>query len=243
MTHMQSISPRVSVIMPVYNVQAYVAKSIASILDQTFADFEFLIVDDGSTDNTPEIVRTFTDKRIRFFQKPHMGYVYHLNYGLAEARGEFIARQDGDDWSHPERFEKQVAFLESQPEYALVSSDMRLVDEQENSLGLLEYPTEPNYDMLIKRCCISHPVSMWRREVHERIGGYDEQFNKNCCEDYDLWLRMADYYRFYVLGEPLYMKREHAQSSIALNRWTYVPIYDDLARSRAKMRRIQLGAG
>ena len=112
MKNMRQLNPRISVIMPTYNVEQYVSEAISSILEQTFSDFEFIIIDDGSTDKTLEIIKAFKDSRIRLFQKLHLGTVYQLNHGLEEARGEFIARQDSDDYSHAERFEKQVNFLD-----------------------------------------------------------------------------------------------------------------------------------
>ncbi len=241
MTQKKKQSPKISVLMPVYNVAAFVAASIESILDQSFQDFEFIIIDDGSTDGTSEVVGVYEDPRIVFVQRRHLGTVYQLNFGLAIAKGEYIARQDGDDWSHPERLEKQIDFIESRPDYGVVSSAMSLVDEKGHSLKVLRYPAEPDYEKLMEKCCISHPASMWHREIHKRIGGYDEEFNKNCCEDYDFWLRVSEHFRICVLDEILYTKREHPKSSISMTRWSHVPIYDDLARIRAKMRRY--GAG
>ena len=233
---MRQLNPRISVIMPTYNVEEYVAEAISSILDQTFSDFEFIIIDDGSTDKTLEIIKAFKDSRIRLFQKLHLGTVYQLNHGLEEARGEFIARQDSDDYSHPERFENQVNFLDFHPEYAVVSSNMALVNRKKEPIDILCYPREPDYQKLMRKCCISHAASMWRKEINDTIGGYDEQFNKNCCEDYDFWLRVAEGYKIYVMDDVLYTKREHSESSISLTRWTYVPIFDELARRKAVMR-------
>ena len=224
--------------MPVYNVAPFVADSIESILNQSFKDFEFIIIDDGSTDGTADVIQSYGDHRIVSVQRRHLGTVYQLNFGLAVSRGDYIARQDGDDWSHPKRFEKQFDFLESRPDYAVVSSAMGLVDEKGRPLKVLRYPAEPNYDDLMKRCCISHAASMWRKDIHDFVGGYDEQFNKNCCEDYDLWLRVVEQYRIYVLNEVLYTKRERPESSIGQTRWTYVPIYDDLARIKAMAKRL-----
>jgi len=236
MTQKRRQNPKISVLMPVYNVAAFVTASIESILNQSFQDFEFIIIDDGSNDGTAEVVGAYGDPRIVFVQRRHLGTVYQLNFGLAIAGGEYIARQDGDDRSHPKRLEKQIHFLESRPDYGVVSSAMRLVDEKGRPLKVLRYPAEPDYEKLMKRCCISHPASMWRKEINDCIGGYDEQFNKNCCEDYDFWLRVIEHYRIYVQKEVLYTKREHPGSSISRTRWTYVPIYDNLARRRAKMR-------
>jgi glycosyltransferase involved in cell wall biosynthesis len=228
--------PEISVVMPTCNVGKYIAEAVCSILAQTCRDFEFIIVDDGSTDQTPRVIRSFQDPRIRFFQRPHKGTVYQLNFGLKQARGNYIARQDGDDRSHPERFERQVRFLETHPEYAVVSSAMELIDENDQPMGVLHYPEEPDYEKLMERCCISHPAAIWRREIHEHIGMYDEEFNQNCCEDYDFWLRVSGVYRLTVLDEVLYTKREHPKSSIHLTRWTHVPVYDELARTKARER-------
>ncbi len=192
--------PRISVIMPAYNVEPYVDRAVRSILEQRFENFELIIIDDGSTDGTPEIIRSFDDPRVRFFSRPRRGTVYQLNFGLSEVRGEYIARQDGDDYSHQERFERQVQFLDTNLEYGVVSSAMQLIDEWGDPLRVLRYPQEPDYDKFMEKCCISHAASMWRKEIHDSIGGYDEQFNKNCCEDYDLWLRVVEQYRIYVLN-------------------------------------------
>ena len=116
--------PKISVLMPVYNVAPFVADSIESILNQSFKDFEFIIIDDGSTDGTADVIQSYGDHRIVSVQRRHLGTVYQLNFGLAVSRGDYIARQDGDDWSHPKRFEKQFDFLESRPDYAVVSSAM-----------------------------------------------------------------------------------------------------------------------
>lgn len=234
---MPKLYPKVSVIMPTFNVAPFVDRAVISILEQRFENFELIIIDDGSTDGTTAIFRSFKDPRVRFFSRPHLGTVYQLNFGLSKVRGEYIARQDGDDYSHPERFERQVQFLDTHPAYGVVSSSMQLIDEWGKPLGVLHYPQEPDHEKLMEKCCISHAASMWRKQIHEVIGGYDEQFNKNCCEDYDLWLRVVERYRIYVLDEALYTKREHPESSIGQTRWTYVPIYDELARTKAMARR------
>jgi len=227
----------VSVVMPTFNVDDYIGDAITSILIQTFNDFEFIIIDDGSTDDTDRIIRSFKDSRIRYFQRSHLGTVYQLNFGLAQATGDFIARQDGDDYSHPERFEKQVAFLNDHSDYGVVSSAMQVIDVRKKNVSVLRYPSEPDFEKLMVSCCVPHPASMWRSEIYEKIGGYDETFNKNCCEDYDFWLRVVECYRIYIMNEVLYTKCEHPKSSIQLNRWNHVPIYDEMVRKRAVKRR------
>ncbi len=233
------VNPTISVIMPVYNVAPYIYRAVSSVLNQTFADFEFIVIDDGSTDKTAEIIRSFQDSRIRLYERCREGTVYQLNYGLRKARGKYIARQDGDDFSMPNRFERQVRFLETCPDYGVVSSAMRLIDEENRDLGVLRYPEAPDVEKLMEKCCISHPASMWHKEVNDRVGGYDETFNKNCCEDYDFWLRVIECYKIRVLNKTLYVKREHSQSSISKTRWTYVPVYDELARKKARQRHDQ----
>ena len=109
--------PKVTVLMPVYNARFYLSKAISSIINQTFKDFEFLIFNDGSTDNSADIIYSYNDRRIRFFNsEQNFGYVYHLNYGIEIAKGEYIARMDADDISFPTRLEKQVAFMDKNPE-------------------------------------------------------------------------------------------------------------------------------
>lgn len=234
---MKKSNSKVSVVMPVHNVGPYISEAVSSVLGQSFSDFDFIIVDDGSTDETPRIIESFRDKRIHLFRRPRLGTVYQLNFGLSRARGDYIARQDGDDCSHETRFANQVAFLDGHPQYGVVSCAMQLIDGNDAPMGTLHYPAEPDFKKLMERCCISHPASMWRREIHEKVGGYDEEFNRNCCEDYDFWLRVVEHYRIFILDEILYTKREHSGSSISMTRWTYVPVYDELARKKAILRR------
>ena len=124
MTHVESVTPAISVLMPSYNVEAYISEAIESVLRQTFADFEFVIMDDGSEDETPKIIQAYAkqDPRIRYFQRTHEGYVAMLRYGLLECRGALIARMDSDDISLPGRLEKQVAFLDSHPDHVFPSA-------------------------------------------------------------------------------------------------------------------------
>jgi len=234
---LDNIDPIISVIMPVYNVETYIARAVSSVLNQTFLRFEFIIIDDGSMDKTCKIIRSFADPRIRFYERHHLGTVYQLNFGLEQARGRYIARQDGDDWSTPDRFQRQIEFLERHPEYGAVSSGMRVIDENGTEIGVLRYPDEPDMAKLMERCCIPHAPSMWHKAVSDHLGGYDEAFNKNCCEDYDFWLRVVEYYRIHVLNEILYIRRDHSRSSIRGTKQTYVPVFDELARDKARRRK------
>src|SRR5215212_2827767 len=128
--------PTISVVMPVYNTEAYIAQAVESILKQTFADFEFIILDDGSSDRSFHIIQQYAenDERIRLFPLEHQGYVNLLRRGLAMCRGEFVARMDSDDVSMPQRFEKQVEFLRMNPDYVAVGSKVQLIDPYGSSI-------------------------------------------------------------------------------------------------------------
>ena len=127
---MSSTNPLISVCMAVYNAERYVAEAVESILNQTFGDFEFLILDDGSTDGSLDILRRYAerDPRIRLTSRPNQGLVASLNELVDQARGEFIARMDADDVSLPERFQREVDYLRDHPECVLVGSRVRLID-------------------------------------------------------------------------------------------------------------------
>ena len=119
--------PKLSVIMPAYNAEKYIGEAIESILNQTFTDFEFIIIDDGSSDHTADIIKGFHDERIRFIQnEKNSGVANTLNKGLELSQGEYIARMDADDISLPARFEKQVAFMEANPDVAVVGCGIEL---------------------------------------------------------------------------------------------------------------------
>ena len=130
-------APAVSVIMPVFNGRRYLAKAIASVLAQTFADFELIVVDDGSTDRTPEILARFAenDARIRIVSRPNTGIVGALNDAIAVARGEFLARMDADDLCEPERFAKQVEYLRAHPDCVIHGTQILRIDPGDLPIG------------------------------------------------------------------------------------------------------------
>src|SRR5512135_1833139 len=133
---MMSDPPLISVCMPVYNAERYIARAVESILGQTFGDFEFLILDDGSTDGSLEILRRYAnhDPRIRLTSRPNKGLPPSLNELVDQARGEFIARMDADDVALPERFARQVEYLRAHPDCVLVGSRVQLVDPEGDPL-------------------------------------------------------------------------------------------------------------
>lgn len=224
--------PKVSVLMAVYNGDRYLREAIDSILGQTFQDFEFLIINDGSTDRTREVILSYDDPRIRLVDNEHnLGLTQSLNRGLMLAKGEFVARQDGDDISEPERLAKQVAFLEANPEVALLGTWYKKIDAQGSLIGLRELPcdyTQIRWSLLFF-CPLVHSAVMLRKPtVVEQLGTYDESFSYS--QDYEFWSRIARHFPVANLNEPLVQYRVSPGSMTA----TYgVKVEDEPFRIRA----------
>lgn len=186
------MNPTISILLSVHNGLPYLEAAVQSILAQTFREFEFLIVDDASTDGTPDYLRTLTDPRIRILSLPqNIGLTAALNAGLREARGEFVARQDADDWSHPRRLELQLAYLQSHPRCAAVGSQARLIDGSGRSLGKKDFPLSPHgirFAHLFDNA-LAHTAVTFRRAEVLSLGGYDETWTAS--QDYELWSRLS----------------------------------------------------
>lgn len=200
-------SLKVSIVMSVYNEEALLERCLASIFSQTFADFECVVVNDGSTDGTGQILGCVKDARLRVISKLNTGLADSLNDGLEQARGEYIARMDGDDVMVPERLERQVAFLDAHPNVVLVGSFVR----QANGTGHLEerrFPTEdgPIRDCLLNQNPFMHSSVMFRRSVVTQVGAYDPRYLH--AEDCELWIRMARVGRVAIVPEFLVTRRE-----------------------------------
>ena len=197
----------ISVIMPVYNCERFVKEAVESILNQSYRDFEFLILDDASTDETISIIKQFKDSRIKLIKKlKNTGYTNSLNYGLSIAKGKYIARMDGDDVSLPNRFVKQVAFLESHPDVVVCGTNYKFIDS--NVVKLMPETHEDIKIGLLENTCFGHPTVMMRREVLERHNlQYD--FEKEPAEDYALWVTLLEYGKLYNLQEILLYYRVH----------------------------------
>jgi glycosyltransferase involved in cell wall biosynthesis len=211
-----STVPTLSVCMPVYNAERYIREAAESILHQTFTDFEFIIIDDGSTDDSREILEELArnDARIRLVSRPNTGYTKALNEALGLARGTYLARMDADDVSMPQRFEKQFAYLTAHPECVLVGSRILTIDPFGSPLY------EPNHklsheDIELQLLCgvgwaIVHPAAMMVREHVTALGGYRVQMEPS--EDLDLFLRLAERGRIANLPEVLLHYRQHIKS-------------------------------
>lgn len=207
-----SLSPSVSIIMGAFNAERTIRETLDSILSQEFKDWEFIICDDASTDDTLAICQQYANKHPGSFKvianDRNMKLAGALNRCLAVSRGKYIARMDADDISRPDRLRKLVSVLESQQDIDLVGSSMQRFDG--NGLGdVVKPPEHPDRYSLRKGAPFLHPTILARREVYERTGGYNEDPRVQRCEDRELW------YEFFSLGfvgmnlaEPLHLFRE-----------------------------------
>jgi len=204
--------PLVSVILPVYNDEKYIRFAIDSVLAQTFTDFEFLIMDDGSTDNTPAIIQSYPDNRIRYIKnEKNLKIVETLNRGIQLSKGKYIARMDSDDICTPERFEKQVAYLEEHPDVTVVDCIMQYIDE--NGIPLNQYNSTVRNFKEIKRTlpwtnCLGHSSVMYRTQI---TGQY--LYRNIVYEDLDLWYRLInDGHIIERIAIPMLLYRIHTNS-------------------------------
>jgi len=189
---MCSVSPLVTVLMCVFNDDKFVGQAIESILAQDFNDYEFIIVDDGSTDRTPEILRQYADRdsRIIIHRQANSGTTVAANRGLALARGTFVARLDSDDISFSHRLREEVALLTSNPDVALVGGGAEIIDTAGHVIGVRSIFTRSPVRTLRHRCIYQQSDVMFGRELVVGLGGYREKFRN--AQDYDLWLRISE---------------------------------------------------
>jgi glycosyltransferase involved in cell wall biosynthesis len=204
-------SPEVSVLMPARDAARWLAEAVESILAQTFASFELLVIDDGSTDDTARLLSRFAERdgRVKVLSGPARGLVAALNEGLAAARAPLIARLDADDIAHPERLAKQVAFLADHPDVGVVGSWAQEIDSRGRPLGLRAPETCPDRlsRLLARTNPLVHSSVMARTQLLRDLGGYRCAFE--AAEDYDLWLRVADQARLANLSDVLVSYRIH----------------------------------
>jgi glycosyltransferase involved in cell wall biosynthesis len=199
--------------MAVHNGGRFLREAVQSILDQTWKDLEFVVVDDGSTDDTAAVLDGYADRRIvRLRNERNLGLTASLNVGLSAVRGALLARMDADDVSMPHRLETQARFLESRPDVGVLGSAAALIGESGEPRGLYAYPAE--HAVIRWRLCfqnpINHPTVMLRTDLLRQVGGYDP--DARVSQDYALWQRLAPVTRFANLPEPLVKLRRHGQS-------------------------------
>jgi glycosyltransferase involved in cell wall biosynthesis/SAM-dependent methyltransferase len=232
-------SETVTVLMPVYNAGPYVAEAIESILQQTHRDFEFLIVDDGSTDDSLAILDRFAaqDSRIHLVKLAHQGVAAALNHGLATAHGAIVVRMDADDVSRPERIAHQLAYLADNPDVAVVGTAIRGIDANGQPFTVTRYPTTPSEieaGLQQGYSTLAHPAVAFRRDIVQAAGGYRTAFNH--AEDLDLWLRISERHRIANLPDLLVDLRSHGEN-VSRSRRREQALAGHLAKLAARERR------
>jgi hypothetical protein len=203
-------TPLVSVLLPVYNGEEFLMESLDSILKQSFSDFEIIAINDGSTDNSAELLDAITDPRMRVFHQENVGLAATLNRGLSLARGSLIARQDQDDLSYPERLAKQVEYMQLNPDCVLLGTAAEIWVGGKRSDRNHDHPTDHStlaFDLLFNNPFV-HSSVMMRREDVLRIGGYSIDPSRQPPEDYELWSRLARAGKVANLKERLLVYRE-----------------------------------
>jgi Glycosyl transferase family 2 len=213
--------PQVSVVMAVYNGERYLREAVESILNQTFNDFELIIVNDGSTDRTPDILSRYQrrDARVFVHHQENGGQAAALNVGCHLAKGRYIARIDGDDIAFPERLERQISYLEENSHVALLGASINTMDVMGRTLSTISYPTDEKvirewlFDLHVNP--FAHVTAVFRTSVFRNVNGYRTAFAP--AEDYDLWVRIAERWPVSNLAEYLVSVRMRSRSISSSN--------------------------
>lgn len=212
------MAPRVSVILPIYNAGSYLRSAITSILEQTYSDFELIIINDGSTDNSGMVVKSFSDPRIRSIEQKNQGLRQTLNTGIDLSRGEYIARMDQDDIALPERLAKQVAFLDSHSDHVLVGTTFAYMNEHGELTGIFPALLD-NADLqleVLTQSPFGHGTVMFRASTLRQHGlRYNEQAVH--VEDYEMWTKLSQIGKIANLPEVLYLWRYYPGSTSGKN--------------------------
>jgi glycosyltransferase involved in cell wall biosynthesis len=202
----------ISIIIPVLNGATFLGKALASVTAQSARDIEVLVLDGGSTDASPDLVRTAArdDPRIHLIEMPGTGLVERLNYGLALAQAPLIARMDSDDVAHPDRIARQVEAFKADADLVLLGSATIITDAEDRALRVSRYPLHDAElrEALLQTCPFAHPSTMFRRDAARSAGGYRAAFEG--AEDHDFWLRLSTFGRIVNLPTPLLRYRRHA---------------------------------
>lgn len=202
--------PLVSVLLPVYNGAQYLARAIASVLSQSVCEFEIVVVNDGSRDASADIVHQFKDARIRYYEQENRGLPATLNRAISLAYGCYLARQDQDDLSSPERLQKQLTFLDAHPDVGMVGTCAEIWKDHQKTERLLGHSADDaalRFHLLFDNPFV-HSSVMIRRHVLDKVGGYTEDPSRQPPEDYELWSRVARKFRVANLTETLLVYRE-----------------------------------
>ncbi|WP_392482955.1 glycosyltransferase family 2 protein [Nostoc sp. C110] len=208
---------KVSVIIPAYNAMHYLPKTVSSVLQQTFTNFEILIINDGSSDNIQEWVLNLTDKRVKLISQQNQGVSVARNIGISQAQGEYIAFLDSDDLWNATKLEKQVRCLDHNPTIGLVHTWMAVIDEQGKPTGkVMKSKTEGSvWKQLVEKNTVACSSVMVRRLCFQKLGGFSPRQNEYPVdvEDWEMWIRIAAHYPFTVIKEPLISYRQHISNT------------------------------
>lgn len=226
--------PLISVVMPVWNGEKYLAESMESLFAQTFRDFELIVVDDGSTDATPEILRSYTDPRLRHFRLDHAGIVTALNFGVEQARAEWIGRQDADDISLPARLGAQWDALNRHPGAVLSHTEVEVFGEKSAAVGHPRFPRSRGFTALklCFQCPIVHSSVIFNKQAFTEAGGYRPE--ERHAEDYALWGRLIERGPFVGLPQALVRFRVHSASVSKQNLETQVALTRKIATEHCR---------
>jgi len=210
--------PKVSVVTSVYNGEKYIEDCVQSILSQSFRDFEYIVLNNGSTDGTAELLDKFDDPRLKIVHQENLGISRSLNKGIDMACSELIARLDADDVSSPDRLEIQVRFMESNPEFVLCAGGYNKWKDGEISPQTVPLPCS---DAEIRSCLsdynpIAHSAAMFRKEAFNKVGGYDRRLDFS--QDYDLWIKLMKTGKACNLQDVLGFVRFYEVSTLSKNK-------------------------
>lgn len=218
----------ITVLMPAYNAEKYIVEAIDSVLSQSFSDFELLIVNDGSTDRTAEVITSYKDKRVKLINQSNGGVSAALNTGLKEARGKYIARFDADDVCYPQRLQLQFDFMEAHPDYIVIGSDANYMSEEGEFLFKyinIGHTNEEINERIDVYCPFVHSSVFYRKEPVLSVGGYE--VNAHSFEDYFLWRRLIKMGKMCNFKEPL-IKVRFNSSSVTVDEKDREPVFVQL---------------
>lgn len=213
-------TPLVTVLLPAYNAGPYLREAVDSVLAQTFKDFELLVINDGSTDNTAEILASYDDPRMVVVHQQNMGLIKTLNKGLGLAKGKWIARFDADDVCYPERLQLQVDFLQQHPDYVLISSEADYMDEHGNYIFTYYFRNYEDDDIKAYNfymCPVIHSAATFLKQAVIDAGGYDD--HAITFEDHMLWRKLGAYGKIMNMRQSLIKVRFNADSVTIDEKW------------------------
>jgi len=224
--------PTVSVLMSTFNNEATIVEAVNSILEQTHKDFELLVVNDGSTDKTGDILHGMADPRLKIINNErNIGLTRSLNKAITFSKGSYLARQDADDISLPQRLARQYEFMEEHRDIALLGTSRATLDAHGKIIATTKLPRNPDLQQLLRRNCLVHGSIMLRRDVLNDVGYYNEDFRLS--QDYEFWLRIAKNHKIMNLQEPLYGVRRHG-NRVTLSKRPQAELYRLLAVNLAR---------